>query len=217
METVDCQTEVKDEGMDIDYTALGESNIQLKIQQTIAEKESEVLSLIISNHKDNEGFTDIIDESRNEAEELTSEICLEVNSIENDNEVSSSIPAEGIELLVNENKLDANIETFEFHAADAAWISLLDDFQLILNEGRIRGYVEGEKAFLCLWESFQTSTMSTFSVRSSDRFYRTAKEGEQGSVHGRILKGAAKWSRLPLVPYDGIPFVMMDRKYFGCR
>ena len=112
---------------------------------------------------------------------------------------------------------DGDTISLNIHSADAAWIALLDKFEYLANEDRIRGYVEGEKMFLKLWETFQTSTMSTFTVRSSDKFYEKGSKGDPNTIHGRIIKGRALWKRRPLIPYDGVPFVQIDRKYFGCR
>ena len=112
---------------------------------------------------------------------------------------------------------DGDTISLNIHSADATWIALLDKFEYLANEDRIRGYVEGEKMFLKLWETFQTSTMSTFTVRSSDKFYEKGSEGDPNTIHGRIIKGRALWKRRPLIPYDGVPFVQIDRKYFGCR
>ncbi|XP_057304426.1 uncharacterized protein LOC130641576 [Hydractinia symbiolongicarpus] len=189
--------------------AEGTTTIHVTLQQALTQKESEVLSLIIQN----------------EETEVLSALCEHTDGII-PGEVASEYIAEHIKGDIAEppseveNKLkdNANMEeaTLELNAADVAWISLLTKFEYV-NEGRIRGYVEGEKAFLCLWESFQSSTMTSFSVRSSDRFYKFADNSEEGAVLGRILKGTPRWSRLPLVPFDGVPFVTVDRKYFGCR
>lgn len=179
------------------------------VVQSIAKKESEILSMIMLNNK--------------EAEQAVANVKVE-NSMGGDGEALIS----NAEIVTGQNTLNhnnddvemvnsENVVTMEFHAADAAWITLFDSFEFVINDCRIRGYVEGEKKFLCLWECFQTSTMSTFTVRSSDRYYKEAMDGEEGSIQGRILKGAPKWSRIPLISYDGVPFVSIDRKYFGCR
>ena len=197
----------------------GEQNVD----KSIAEKESEVLSLIILNNQDGTVSNVEIDghlEDNQEAVIVDDQNIkiqtADVNLMEDD------VPIQPDGELLQEHLPSAEfvgetMVTMEFHAADAAWITLLDRFELLVNDNRVRGFVEGEKQFLCLWESFQTSTMSTFSVRSSDKFYKMAGENEEGAVNGRLLKGAPKWSRTPIVPFDGVPFVSVERKYFGCR
>lgn len=173
------------------------------VVQSIAKKESEILSMIMLNNEDTkQPGSNVKEEGNNSILDGTKDPLLQ--------------PQSNLDTGQSNPEME-NVVTMEFHAADAAWITLFDSFEFVINDCRIRGYVDGEKKFLCLWECFQTSTMSTFTVRSSDRYYKEAKEGEEGSIQGRILKGSPKWSRTPLIPYDGIPFVSIDRKYFGCR
>lgn len=179
------------------------------VVQSIAKKESEILSMIMLNNEGTEKATE------NVKQENYVDCSAKGDSLVQTNQVDTG------QNIINQNDVqmvdDENVVTMEFHAADVEWITLFDTFEYVINDSRIRGYVEGEKKFLCLWECFQTSTMSTFTIRSSDRYYKDAKEGQEGSVQGRILKGSPKWSRTPLIPYDGVPFVSVDRKYFGCR
>jgi len=192
------------------------------VDKSIAEKESEVLSLIILNNQDGTVSNVEIDGhlEENQVAGVVEDENIKIQAEEH--LMESDVPIEPNSELIQDQLPGAEFVgetmiTMEFHAADAAWITLLDRFELLVNDNRIRGYVEGEKQFLCLWESFQTSTMSTFSVRSSDKFYKVVDEGEEGAVNGRLLKGAPKWSRTPIVPFDGVPFVSVERKYFGCR
>eukprot|EP00111_Clytia_hemisphaerica_P005170 TCONS_00014898-protein len=210
--------------------------------KSIAEKESEVLSLIILNNQGDNGLpnvqiTENVDHLEHHnvqgvvaggnmmvGEEQSNENNEAAEAIERNEDLvvdNDEVAFEEQEQLAGTGDFavtgDSTMITMEFHAADAAWITLLDRFELLMNDNRIRGYVEGEKQFLCLWESFQSSTMSTFVVRSSDKFYKMANERDENAIQGRILRGKAKWSRTPLVQYDGVPFVSIERKYFGCR
>ena len=214
---------------------------ELNSDKSIAEKESEVLSLIILNNQMTGNISNVQIDNTGEsgaaiAEDLhqstvetdTNEALDAVKALEHHVEHHAHVEQLIIEQQQQGNTLDhlghpaefsgETMVTMEFHAADAAWITLLDRFEFLVSDNRIRGYVEGEKQFICLWESFQSSTMTTFSVRSSDKFYRMATE-EDGdlAINGRVLKGKPKWSRTPLVQFDGVPFVSIDRKYFGCR
>ena len=220
---------------------------EMNNEQSIAEKESEVLSLIILNNQvtgnisniqidnsvgvvgDNNATSISTEMQHEEADSASTDEALEaVESLEQHHQhqqqeeqliIDQEIPLVQQDQLGNPEFLSGEtMVTMEFHAADAAWITLLDRFELLVNDNRIRGYVEGEKQFICLWESFQTSTMTNFSVRSSDKFYKVATE-EDGeiAINGRVLKGKPKWSRTPIVQFDGVPFVSIDRKYFGCR
>ena len=198
--------------------------------KSISEKESEVLSLIILNNQVTGNISNVqIDDTGGGApiiEDLQQTAVDGGETLEHHEEQQLIIDAHQEEnALVQHDQLGDSADflgetmvTMEFHAADAAWITLLDRFELLVNDKRIRGYVEGEKQFICLWESFQSSTMTTFSVRSSDKFYKIATEEDgEVAINGRVLKGKPKWSRTPLVQFDGVPFVSIDRKYFGCR
>lgn len=209
---------------------------ELNNDKSIAEKESEVLSLIILNNQMNGNISNVQIDDTGESGASITENLQQPTVVAGTNEALEAVKAlehheeqliieqqqqQQDNILVHQDPaefLGETMVTMEFHAADAAWITLLDRFELLVNDNRIRGYVEGEKQFICLWESFQSSTMTTFSVRSSDKFYRMATE-EDGDVaiNGRVLKGKPKWSRTPLVQFDGVPFVSIDRKYFGCR
>jgi len=140
------------------------------------------------------------------------------DSLDEDNVTTEELlESSSVNQFVPEVEKDGNSISLNIHAADAAWIALLDKFEYIAREDRIRGYVDGEKSFLQFWETFQTSTMSSFTVRSSDKFYSKATPGDEKAINGKILKGKAQWKRKPLVPFDGIPFVQIERKYSGCR
>ena len=188
--------------------------IQLSTQhvlQLLQEQQNQHLQLVEALGNGQQNVLNIENENNREEQDKLSQLL----------NVSCSSSGDKEELALNSSsphiEHDGDTISLNIHSADAAWIALLDKFEYLANEDRIRGYVEGEKMFLKLWETFQTSTMSTFTVRSSDKFYEKGSEGDPNTIHGRIIKGRALWKRRPLIPYDGVPFVQIDRKYFGCR
>ena len=80
-----------------------------------------------------------------------------------------------------------------------------------LSDEYVTGYVDSVEDFGKLWESFRRSSVTTFSVRSSKKYFSEESDGTV-TIHSK-----PRWSCGEQLRYDGTPLFVVENKTLFCH